>query len=104
MKRLFFGKEQIPAVATSLFGERDDFDLGKFMKYEELELVLQEDGRFSLWGNLPDDTDLLRDTRKDSAGKVEQLAFLAQRVIEEEDEPVDGEEEPNLDEEQMRGE
>lgn len=67
MKRYFFRAHKWDAV-NGLFGGQKDFDPRRYETYEELEVVQQDDGRFSVWGNFAEDTDLLRDTRKDTQG------------------------------------
>ncbi|MGI5958062.1 MAG: hypothetical protein ACOX60_01420 [Massiliimalia sp.] len=82
MKRLFYKGDKILQAANLLFGEREDFDVTDYMEYEELEIVLQEDGRFSVWGNYQDDADLLRDTHRDMNGNLAKVAAMADEIIE----------------------
>ena len=88
MKRLFFRKNAALEAASLLLHERKSFDLNQISKYSELELALQDDGRFSLWGNLEDDCDLLQDTRKDPKGLVQQVEALADEILTD-DEPLE---------------
>ena len=55
-----------------------------FFREHKLEVVQQDDGRFSVWGNFAEDTDLLRDTRKDTQGLFAAVAALADEVVVEE--------------------
>lgn len=84
MKRLFFRGEKRVAAARILFGEEEDFLPHAYEKYTELEVVVQDDGRYSVWGNLPDDADLLQDTRRDFQNKTVNLEALADVCAEEE--------------------
>ncbi|WP_195984034.1 hypothetical protein [Clostridium sp. D33t1_170424_F3] len=83
MKRLFFRGEKRVAAARILFGEEEDFCPHTYEKYTELEVVIQEDGRYSVWGNLPDDADLLQDTRRDAQNRTAKLEPLANACAEE---------------------
>ncbi|WP_050697539.1 hypothetical protein [Anaeromassilibacillus senegalensis] len=83
MKRLFFRDEKRVAAARILFGEEEDFHPQAYEKYTELEVVVQDDGRYSVWGNFPDDADLLQDTRRDSQNKTAELEPLADTCAEE---------------------
>ncbi len=83
MKRLFFQGERKIQAATLLFGQEENFDPENYRKYVELEVVLQDDGRFSVWGDLEDDADLLRDTKPDWRHVAPQLEQLADQVMEE---------------------
>lgn len=77
-----------------MFQEKKNFDLNRISNYSELELVLQDDGRFSLWGNLPQDSHLLQDTRKDPRGLVKEAALLADEIrIEDDADVIDPQEE-----------
>ena len=83
MKRLFFTGKSVSRAAAAIFGGEKDFSPEKYAAYEEIELVVQEDGRFSVWGNLTDDAYLLRDTRRDTSGMAAKLLPLADNVVEE---------------------
>ena len=83
MKRYFCRAHKWDAV-NGLFGGQKDFDPRHYEMYEELEVVQQDDGRFSVWGNFTEDTDLLRDTRKDTQGLFAAVAALADEVVVEE--------------------
>lgn len=80
---VFFREHKWDAV-NGLFGGQKDFDPRRYETYEELEVVQQDDGRFSVWGNFAEDTDLLRDTRKDTQGLFAAVAALADEVVVEE--------------------
>lgn len=82
MKRFFYQGEKILQVANLLFGDREDFDISDYAEYEELEIVLQDDGRFSVWGDYSDDAELLRDTHRDMDGKLPAAVALADEVVE----------------------
>ena len=84
MKRLFFQGEHKILAATCLFGDEENFDPETYQKYVELEVVVQENGRFSVWGDLDDDADLLRDTKPDWNHVVPQLELMADEIMEEE--------------------
>ena len=71
-------------AAELLFSSKEDFSPEKYRKYNELEIVVQEDGRYSVWGNFQDDSDLLQDTRKDPDNRVKQLLALADEIVVEE--------------------
>lgn len=80
MKRLFFrGKNQMRA-AEIFFSDREEYCSSDYEKYTELEVVVQEDGRYSVWGNLEDDADLLQDTRKDSQNLVSKILLWADEI------------------------
>ena len=49
-----------------------------------MEIVVQDDGRYSVWGNLRDDSELLQDTRRDPERRVKQLLALVDEIAEEE--------------------
>ena len=85
MKRCFFRGERAAQAGRVLLGERKDFDPARYDRYPELELVLQEDGRSSLWGNLGGDADLLQDTRRDPRGLARDAAAWADEVWDEPD-------------------
>ncbi len=85
MKRLYFMGGHKRAAAALLFGEQEDFQEEDYQKYQELEVVLHQDGRFSVWGNLTEDADLLRDTKPDKQGVIAKLLPLADEVLEEEE-------------------
>lgn len=83
MKRLLFRDEKRITAARILFGEEEDFHPHVYEKYTELEVVVQDDGRYSVWGNLTDDADLLQDTRRDMQNRTAKLEPLADFCIEE---------------------
>mgnify|MGYP000159575729 FL=1 len=87
MKRLFFRGERRFRAAELFFGDRPDFRVEDYVPYLELEVVLQDDGRFSVWGNLADDSELLRDTRPDRQGVMHLALHLADQVCEDDAEP-----------------
>ena len=65
MKRYFYRGKKVLEAAKVLFSEKKSFQENDYQKYSELELVVQDDGRFSVWGNYGEDSDLLQDTKKD---------------------------------------
>lgn len=89
MLRYYFRHDGAEQAAEILFGGNKDFDPESFAKYYELELVLQADGRYSVWGNFDEDSELIQDTRKDPQGLVRQASFLAEEVWDDEEEPED---------------
>lgn len=82
MNRYFYRKHREEA-ARILFGGQQDFDPHKYEKYEELEVVRQDDGRFSVWGNFLEDADLLQDTRRDTQGLFADIEGLADETVQE---------------------
>ena len=80
MKRYFFRTHKWDAI-NRLFGGQKEFDPHRYEKYTELEVVRQDDGRFSVWGNDKEDTDLLRDTHKDPQALFAAIADLADEVV-----------------------
>ena len=84
MKRYFYREAAKVQAAVALFGRQEQFDPDNYRKYQELEVVQQDDGRFSVWGNLPDDSELLQDTRRDSERLIPSIQSLANEVREEE--------------------
>ena len=84
MERIWIrGVNQLKA-AELLFSYKENFSPEEYRKYKELEIVVQEDGRYSVWGNFHDDSDLLQDTRKDPDNRVKQLLALADEIVIEE--------------------
>lgn len=81
MRRLFFRGEHRFRAAELFFGGREDFRVEDYAPYLELEAVLQDDGRFSVWGNLPGDAVLLRDTRPDWHGVLHTALHMADEVV-----------------------
>lgn len=84
MKRYFYRDAAKTQAAVALFGRQEKFNLADYQKYQELEVVQQDDGRFSVWGNFPDDSDLLQDTRRDPELLIPSIRNLADEVREEE--------------------
>ena len=84
MKRYFFRVHK-QAAARGLFGGREDFAPRTYEKYGELEVVRQDDGRFSVWGNFEEDADLLQDTRRDAESLFSRIVDLADEVVEDAD-------------------
>lgn len=81
MKRYFYRKNKVTLVCRELFGGREDYKEGQYEKYEALEIVEQEDGRFSVWGDLgEEDADLLRDTKPDHNHALLRVIPLADDV------------------------
>lgn len=84
MKRYFYRKNKVILVCRQLFGGRDDYKESQYEKYEALEVVAQEDGRFSVWGDLgEEDADLLRDTKSDHGRVLPQVIPMADDVTNE---------------------
>lgn len=73
MKRIFFKGDSQREIIKLLFGNQEDFSWQKYAAYREIEVVVQEDGRYSVLGNLQEDSDLLQDTRKDKNNMVNSL-------------------------------
>ena len=90
MKRYFYRGAKVLETAKTLFAEKKEFRVEDYKKYQELELVVQDDGRFSVWGNYQEDSDLLQDTRKDPLGLIGKIIRQADEVI---DDSEDDEEE-----------
>lgn len=90
MKRYFYRGAKVLTTAKALFAEKKEFRVEDYKKYQELELVVQDDGRFSVWGNYQEDSDLLQDTRKDPLGLIGKIIRQADEVI---DDSEDDEEE-----------
>lgn len=84
MKRYFYRDAAKTQAAVALFGRQEQFNPADYQKYLELEVVQQDDGRFSVWGNFPDDSDLLQDTRRDPERLIPSICNLADEVREEE--------------------
>ena len=82
MKRVFFYGDKAIRAATDLLGSQENFNPLDYAKYSELEVALQEDGRFSVWGNLPNDADLLQDTKKDRDHAMQSVLAYADEIIE----------------------
>ncbi len=91
MERYYFQGASRKQAAKLLFGKEKNFDPNRYEIYEELELALQEDGRFSVWGNLPEDSQLLRDTHPDFDQVLPQVLPLADRMEVEDALPEEGE-------------
>ncbi len=84
MKRMFFyGEKQVKAIEKA-FAHRKEGPPQFGDAYSELEIIAQEDGRFSVWGNHGEDSDLLQDTRKDTEKILPELLLLADSVVMEE--------------------
>lgn len=82
MKRLIFMGDHIVQAARLLFPEDDRYTQKQIALWPELEVTVQEDGRYAVWVNLVNDADLLEDTRRDTRGVVAQLLPLADEIIE----------------------
>lgn len=84
MKRYYFGGGKVIVAARELFGWREDYRDEMYARYTSLEIALQPDGRFSVWGNLgEEDADLLRDTRPDSQNLLARVLGMADEWAEE---------------------
>ena len=84
MRRLYFCGEHKFRVAE-LFGSRPRFRAEDYTPYQKLEIVWHDDGRYSVWGDLEDDADLLRDTCPDPHHLVKRTLPLADEVLTEEE-------------------
>lgn len=81
MKRLIImGKHIIPA-SQLLFADNDRYTLQQYASWPELEVTVQEDGRYAVWVNLLDDAELLQDTRPDRQQIVAKLAPYVDEII-----------------------
>ena len=87
MKRLYFRGGNRFRAAELFFSEKKDFRAEDYIPYAELEMILQDDVRFSVWGNTDDDTVLLRDTRPDFRGVAHLALHLADEIVEGDEEP-----------------
>lgn len=84
MKRLLFRGEHKFRAAELFFGDKPRFQVEDYVPYKELEVVWQDDGRYSVWGDLDDDAVLLQDTTHDPRHLVPHTLPLADEVLEEE--------------------
>ncbi|MDD3260655.1 MAG: hypothetical protein PHU79_01900 [Oscillospiraceae bacterium] len=84
MKRLYFRGEHKYRAAELLFSDSPTFRVEDYTPYEALEIVWQADGRYSVWGDLPNDADLLRDTCRDPRHLVQMALPFADEAVEEE--------------------
>lgn len=82
MKRLLIMGGHIVPAARILFDGDDRYTPQQYAAWPELEVTVQEDGRYAVWVNLLDDADLLQDTRRDSRNVVEQLNPYVDEIIE----------------------
>lgn len=81
MKRYFYRRNKVILVCRELFGGQEDYRESRYEKYDSLEIVEQEDGRFSVWGDLgEEDADLLRDTKPDHSRALPRVIPLADDV------------------------
>lgn len=85
MKRLLFRGEHKLRAAKLFFSEKPRFHVEDYNLYLELEVVWQDDGRYSIWGNLDDDAELLQDTTHDPYHLVERALPLANEVVVDDD-------------------
>ena len=67
-------------AAQLIFGDNEDFNPENYRRYQQLEVVVQPDGRYSVWGDYAEDADLLRDTKRDHKGVIEQLEVFADDI------------------------
>ena len=81
MKRLIImGKHIVPA-AQLLFANNDRYTPKQYASWPELEVTVQEDGRYAVWVNLLDDAELLQDTRHDRDQIVAKLAPYVDEIV-----------------------
>ncbi|WOC31594.1 MULTISPECIES: hypothetical protein [Caproicibacterium] len=85
MKRLLFHGEHKFRAAELFFHDKPRFRVEDYIPYIALEVVWQDDGRFSIWGDLDDDAVLLQDTSHDPRHLVEHALPLADGVEEDAD-------------------
>ena len=78
--RMFFREGGITMAAQLIFGDNEDFNPENYRRYQQLEVVVQPDGRYSVWGDYAEDADLLRDTKRDHKGVIEQLEVFADDI------------------------
>ncbi len=84
MTRYYYGQSKVVLAARELFGWQEDYADEKYSRYTGLEIALQEDGRFSVWGDLgEEDAELLRDTKPDHKNLLPRvLGFADERTKE----------------------
>ncbi|MCD8356225.1 MAG: hypothetical protein LUE11_06600 [Clostridia bacterium] len=82
MKRLIFIGKHIVTAAQILFAGNDRYTPQQYARWPELEVTVQDDGRYAVWVNLLDDAELLQDTKKDSGHLVQKLAPYVDEIIE----------------------
>lgn len=81
MKRLIFmGKHILPA-AKILFEGKDTYTAKQMAQWPELEVTVQDDGRYAVWVNLIDDADLLQDRRPDTGNVIARIQPLADEIL-----------------------
>jgi hypothetical protein len=81
MKRLIFmGKHILPA-AKILFKGKDTYTEQQMAQWPELEVTVQDNGRYAVWVNLIDDADLLQDSKPDTQNIVSYLEQMADEVL-----------------------
>ena len=82
--RYYYGQGKVVLAARELFGWQEDYADEKYSRYTGLEIALQEDGRFSVWGDLgEEDAELLRDTKPDHKNLLPRvLGFADERTKE----------------------
>lgn len=81
MKRLIFTGAHIVPAAKILFAGDDRYAPSMMARWPELEVTVQDDGRYAVWVNLLDDAELLRDTGPDPDGRIPRIAALADEVL-----------------------
>ena len=84
MERIWIRGVNRLKAAEMLFSSKEGFSVDTYRKYDELEIVVQDDGRYSVWGNFRDDSDLLQDTRRDPENCVRKILVLADEISTEE--------------------
>lgn len=84
MKRYYFEKNKVILAARALFDWQEEYRDEAYARYDSLEIAVQADGRFSVWGNLgEEDADLLRDTKPDARNLLAQVLGMADEISEE---------------------
>ena len=78
MERMWIRGVNRLKAAEMLFSSKEGFSVDTYRKYDELEIVVQDDGRYSVWGNFRDDSDLLQENC------VRKLLVLADEISTEE--------------------
>lgn len=73
MKRLIIMGSHIVPAAQILFDGDDRYTPKQYVGWPELEVTVQDDGRYAVWVNLLDDAELLQDTRHDTKQMVQRL-------------------------------
>ncbi|MDO5549267.1 MAG: hypothetical protein Q4F79_12385 [Eubacteriales bacterium] len=81
MRRLIFmGKHILPA-AKILFEGKDTYTEKQMALWPELEVTVQDDGRYAVWVNLLDDADLLQDSKRDTQNTIARIEPMADEIL-----------------------